>query len=201
MNSLCAEKNRHAGGEINISLALTDIIAGISTSVTSFSHIDPGQIQVCISSNRNNGRGATFGKLVPLRFKGGEELLYFRGKCYAMPRVFQNGTRILYLVYFYSPRFIDLPPHEKLRVIFHELYHISPDFNGDIRRFGRGGSAHGNSKKRYDLRFEREMKEFMEHLAKTRHWEFLSMDSKTLFSRYRKVLSHRMKTPKPSIVT
>ena len=191
----------HHRGEINISHALAGIIAEISARVGSFSHIDPGRVQVCISSNRSNGRGAIFGKLVPLRFKGGEELLHYRGKCYAMPRVIRNGNRILYLIYFYSPRFIDLPPREKLRVIFHELYHISPDFNGDIRRFGRSGSAHGNSKKRYDLRFEIEMREFTELLAETDHWRFLSMDSRELFSSYGRVLSHRMKTPRPAVIT
>jgi hypothetical protein len=200
MTSPEAGTARPQGGEINISMAITEIIAEITSRVPSFGHIDTGKIQVCISSNRNNGRGATFGKLVPLRFKGGEELLYFRGKCYAMPRVFQNGTRLLYLVYFYSPRFIDLPPREKLRVIFHELYHISPEFNGDIRRFGRGGSAHGNSKKRYDLRFEKEMAEFMDHISSTRHWHFLSLDARALFSNYRKVFSHRMKTPRPAVI-
>ena len=199
-NSPGASAARPQGGEINISMAITDIIAEISSRVRSFSHIDTGKIQVCISSNRNSGRGATFGKLVPLRFKGGEELLCFRGKCYAMPQVFQNGTRLLYLVYFYSPRFIDLSPREKLRVIFHELYHISPEFNGDIRRFGKGGSAHGNSKKRYDLRFEKEMAEFMAHISSTHHWHFLSMDAGALFSTYRKVFSHRMKTPRPSVI-
>ena len=86
MTSPGAGAARPQGGEINISMALTEIISEICSLVPSFSHIDTGKIQVCISSNRNNGRGATFGKLVPLRFKGGEELLYFRGKCYAMPR-------------------------------------------------------------------------------------------------------------------
>jgi len=200
MTGRSASSARSRAREINISSALKDIVAEIAGRVPSFEHIDPEQLQVCVSSNRNNGRGATFGKLVPLRFKGGEELLYFRGRCYAMPRVFQGDTRILYLVYFYSPRFFDLPARDKLRVIFHELYHISPEFNGDIRRFGKGGSAHGNSKKKYDLRFDGELREFLDHIIDTPHWEFLAMDTGALFASYDRVVSHRMRTPKPTVI-
>ncbi len=186
--------------EINLSAALKDIVAEIAHRAPSFAHIDPKKLHICISSNRNNGRGATFGKLVPLKFKGGQELMYYRGRCYTIPRVVQDDTRILYLIYFYSPRFFDLSAQEKLRVIFHELYHINPDFDGDIRRFGKSGSAHGNSKKKFDLRFEMELREFLVQIAATPHWDFLAMDTAALFASYDRVVSHRMRTPKPMII-
>ncbi len=34
--------------------------------------------------------------------------------------------------------------------VIHELFHISPDFNGDIRRFGGRYHAHSHSQKQYD---------------------------------------------------
>jgi len=34
--------------------------------------------------------------------------------------------------------------------VLHELYHISPLFNGDVRRFSGKNYAHGSSRKRYD---------------------------------------------------
>ncbi len=118
-----------------------------------------------------------------------------------MPRIVRDGNLLSYIIYFYSPRFLDLPPVEKLRVIFHELYHISPDFNGDIRRFGKGGSAHGSSKKRFDSRFEGELQEFMKYLIETEHWEFINLDARGLFEKYKKILSCRMKTPRPLIIS
>ena len=45
-----------------------------------------------------------------------------------------KGVEMLYILKFYLPRFQNEPFEEKLTTIFHELWHISSDFNGDIRR-------------------------------------------------------------------
>ncbi len=185
---------------INLSDFLHDLIADICRHTSFFSHIDTEKIHICISSNRAGGRGATFGKVVPLKFKGGEEVLYHRGKCYVMPKIEVHSIRILYLIYFYMPRFTDLAPIEKLRVIFHELYHIHPEFNGDIRRFGKNGSAHGTSKKKFDTQFERELIAYSFAIRTTSVWDFLSLDTRGIFKNYQEVLSYRMKVPKPIIL-
>ena len=39
---------------------------------------------------------------------------------------------MLYILNFYLPRFMDLSLTEKVTTIFHELWHISPDFDGDV---------------------------------------------------------------------
>jgi hypothetical protein len=186
-----------AADTINLTSYLHTIITDIVSRFPSFSHIACEKILVCIAANRAGSRGATFGKLVPMKFKGGEDVLLHRGKYYAMPKIEMNSVKILYLVYFYIPRFTDLDPVEKLRVIFHELYHIHPDCNGDIRRFGKSGSAHGNSKKRFDTRFEREVIEYANAIRETKFWEFLSLNTKGIFATYRTVLSCRMKMPRP----
>jgi hypothetical protein len=69
---------------------------------------------------------------------------------YSMPDVTYRGIDILYVIYFLVPRFLNLPFREKLITIFHELYHISPEFDGDIRRFPGKNYAHGSSRKRYN---------------------------------------------------
>lgn len=185
---------------INLSDFLHDLITDVCRRISSFSHINTEKIHICISSNRAGGRGATFGKLVPLKFKGGEEVLYHRGKCYVMPKIEVNSIRILYLIYFYIPRFTDLAPLDKLRVIFHELYHIHPEFNGDIRRFGKSGSAHGKSKKQFDTKFEKEVITYSQTIHNTTAWEFLLLNTGGIFNNYREVLSCRMKVPKPIIL-
>ncbi len=190
----------HALKAINISDFLHALIADACGRISFFSHIDTEKLHICISSNRAGGRGATFGKVVPMKFKGGEEILHYRGKCYAMPKIEVNSIRILYIIYFYIPRFTDLAPIEKIRVIFHELYHIHPDFNGDIRRFGKNGSVHGKSKKQFDTQFEREVISYAEEIRNTPMWEFLSLNTSEIFKNYQKVLSYRMKTPKPIIL-
>jgi hypothetical protein len=104
---------------------------------------------------------------------------------------------MLYLIYFYTPRLFSLKPLDKLRVIFHELYHIHPSFNGDIRRLGANKASHGHSKKKFNDLFEAELYSFYEHIKDSRHYAFLEMDMRTIHAQYRSVLCRRMKLPKP----
>jgi predicted metallopeptidase len=186
--------------KINITDILTDLIGQITIRSHFFSHIDVSKVVVCLGSNKRNGRGAIYGKLVPLKFQNGSDVLNFRGRNYAIPDIVNNGLSQLYAVYFYLPKFFDLSAEEKLNVIFHELYHISPEFNGDIRRMGSVKKAHGSSRKRFDLKFEKEVKLFYEYILSTAYFDFLKMDSKSLHDNYR-VYARRMKIPKPIIVT
>ena len=67
-----------------------------------------------------------------------------------MQRVTHQGREALYILTFFLPRFLNLSFEEKLVTVFHELYHISPQFNGDIRRFGGACYMHTGSQKSYD---------------------------------------------------
>lgn len=185
--------------KINLTDILSDLIREISARSQFFSHIEPEKVVVCLGSNKKNGRGAIYGKLVPLKFQHGSEVLTFRGRIYTIPEIINNGVPQLYAVYFYIPKFFNLSAQEKLNVIFHELYHISPEFNGDIRRMGKVKKAHGSSKKRFDSNFKKEVKLFYEYISGTAYIDFLNMDSKSLQNNYR-VYARRMKIPKPVIV-
>ena len=61
---------------------------------------------------------------------------------------------MLYILNFYLPRFLDLPFREKLTTMLHELWHIGPKFDGDVRRLGGRCFAHGSSQKQYDAHVE-----------------------------------------------
>ena len=185
--------------KINLTDILTELIELITSRSKNFSHIDSSKVVVCTGSNKRNGRGAIYGKLVPLKFKNGSDVLLFRGRHYTIPEIVNNGITQLYAVYFYLPRFFDLSVEKKLNVIFHELYHISPEFNGDIRRMGNVKLAHGSSKKRFDSNFENEVKLFFDYISGTSYFDFLKMDSKNLHVNYR-VYARRMKIPKPVLV-
>ncbi|ACM19718.1 hypothetical protein Geob_1358 [Geotalea daltonii FRC-32] len=139
---------------LNLTGELERLIGGIVRLVPEFSHIDPQQLLVCISTTRNGGIHGTYAKIHPLRFEGGARTTTARrGRrtftC-TMPEVEYGGTQILYLIYFLVPRFLNLPLREKLITVFHELYHVSPLFNGDLRRFPGRNFAHGSSTKKYN---------------------------------------------------
>lgn len=187
---------RSRKNSINLTDVLTLIMQEISLHCGSFRHIDIQRLLVCISSNRN-GRGATYGKLVPLRFKNGAETLRYRGRIYTMPHLMAGGVRQMYIIYFYHPKFFNLTAGEKLRVIFHELYHINPDFNGDIRRMARVKSAHGGSKEHFDRRFDDELQSFFAYIARTPFINFLNLDVKGLTQCFSRIYGRRMKLPHP----
>ena len=191
---------KSAQNNINITDTLTNIADLIIHQTSIFKHIDKNRILICLSSNRGNRRGGTYGKLVPLRFKDGSESLQYRGKIYAMPKVVNNKINQLYIVYFYFPKFFDIDPYQKLRVIFHELYHISPEFNGDIRRMGKVKASHGHSKKQFDSLFENELKTFYKYISKSEYINFLRMNGKSIHKNYHNVYCRRMKVPKPVII-
>ena len=183
---------------INVTDILTQLIETIILQTGIFKHIDIQRILICIAFNRRNGRGGgIYGKLVPLKFKDGSSTLQYRGKYYTMPRIINKGIQQLYIIYFYTPKFFDLSPLEKLRVIFHELYHISPEFNGDIRRMGSFKAAHGSSTKRFNSKFEEELKIFYEYVQNTEFFSYLKMDIRSLRANYKEIYSRRMKLPKP----
>jgi predicted metallopeptidase len=187
-------------GAINLTRHLTAIIADIVCRSPSLAHVDVGRVLVCIGSNRSGRRGGMYGKLIPLRFENGSDIIRYRGRYYTVPPVSHNGEDCLYIIYFYMPRFFDLPWDEKLRVIFHELYHISPRFDGDIRRMGAVKTAHGHSKKHFDTLYADELKAFSEHIRGTSAMSFLEMNHGALYRTYRKVTGVRMKNPRPVLL-
>lgn len=186
------------GSNLNITLMLENLIDQASQRYDIFNHIKIENIIVSLSTNRKNSRRSyTYGKCVPLKFKDGADFTYQRGVKFQIPEVVENGNIILYALSFFNPRFFELTSEEKLRVIFHEMYHISPDFNGDIRRFGRSGSAHGSSRKKFDSFFEKEQNDFYNFLANSDILKILEMPYNELFSSFNNIFFNRFKPPKP----
>jgi len=72
------------------------------------------------------------------------------GVTYQLQRYFVGNQEYLYLVTFCLPRFLDQSFADKLLTLFHELYHISPAFDGDLRRHHGRYDLHSHSKKDYD---------------------------------------------------
>jgi hypothetical protein len=73
------------------------------------------------------------------------------GLHYTVQRLYApDGREMLYILSFYLPRFLDETFREKMITVFHELWHISPMFDGDIRRHPGRCHVHTHSQKEYD---------------------------------------------------
>ncbi len=188
---------------LNLTAELERLIADICRRMEEFRHIDPNRVLVCVASTRGSGIHGTYAKIHPLRFAGGAaSTIIRRGRriltC-TMPTVFHRGEEMLYIVYFLVPRFLDLPFREKLITVFHELYHISPAFDGDIRRFPGRNYAHGSSTKQYNARMARLVDAYLDHQQDESLTRFLDGTMDELRSRYRTIVGRRL--PAPKIVT
>ncbi|MFZ5829283.1 MAG: hypothetical protein ACOY3P_04310, partial [Planctomycetota bacterium] len=114
-------------------------------------HVDLARVGLGFIQARNNSRLGLYASVTPLRFAGGRTHVTRRGKRFGLQRVYlSNGTECLYLLNFYLPRFQDLPLREALDTVAHELWHIGPKFDGDVRRFAGRCYAHSGSKDSYD---------------------------------------------------
>jgi hypothetical protein len=90
-------------------------------------------------------------KLTPMRFEDGALTAVRRGRTWTVQRLYgADGREYLYIFSLYLPRFLDQSFDEKLTTVLHELWHIGPRFDGDLRRHDGRCFAHGSSQRKYD---------------------------------------------------
>ncbi len=129
---------------------MEDVCRAIVSDNAELAHIDMSRIAVAYAQARKQVQYGLFASLTPLRFAGGERIEIRRKRQVTIQRIVHRGEEMLYILRFYLPRFLDLDFREKLITIFHELWHISPDFNGDLRRHPGRCYAHTHSQAEYD---------------------------------------------------
>lgn len=165
-----------------------------------FNHINSDNVLVAIS-HANGSRNGVVAKLRPMRFEGGSKTKTIRGIEYIAPEVNLNKNAILYIVYFHLPRFLNHGNYKnKLATVMHELYHISPLFNGDIRRFSGKNYAHGNSRGDYDGIINRYTDEYLNSTAKPELSLFLKYKYSELKRKYGAIYGDMIRIPRSNIV-
>jgi predicted metallopeptidase len=117
-----------------------------------FSHVDMSRVLVAVSRARKRVSWGIQASLTPLRFENGATTTVRGRTTYRIERVVQDSLEMRYILSFYLPRFQDQTYDEKLITVFHELWHISPRFNGDIRRHAGRYHVHTHSQQEYDQR-------------------------------------------------
>jgi hypothetical protein len=123
-------------------------------------HIDVSRLLFGITQARSGRRHGLQARVTPMRFRNGQLTRRRRsGGMYRVQRYFVDGLEMLYLVTFCLPRFLDQDFDDKFITLFHELYHISPLFEGDLRRLQGRCALHTRSKQQYDAH--------MAHLARS----------------------------------
>ena len=134
----------------DITAALTAVCGDLSVRIPDLRHVDMQRVALSFCQARRGSPHGMLAKLTPLRFAGGELTTVRDGQAWTIQRLYLGAREQSYILSVYLPRFFDLPFEEKLNTLVHELYHISPRCDGDIRRFGGRCYAHTASHRAYD---------------------------------------------------
>jgi predicted metallopeptidase len=162
-------------------------------------HVDMTRVAVAFTQARRPVLHGLYASLTPLRFKDGAETSRRRGRTYRIQGLRdKSGWEMLYILRFCLPRFLNLDLREKLITVLHELWHISPEFNGDIRRHAGRYHAHTHSQAEYDAQMGVLADRWLRLRPPDELWEFLRHDFDALYNRHGRIVGVRI--PRPLLV-
>ena len=160
-------------------------------------HIKLDRVAIAFCQTRKAVRHGMHASLTPMRFDGGRLHTIRRGRQWGVQRMYdQSGRELLYILSFYLPRFLNLAFREKLTTVVHELWHIGPRCDGDLRRFEGRFYAHGTSRGAYDTEVERLVDRWLALDPLPSVHAFLRHDHPTLVARHGAVFGVRIPVPK-----
>lgn len=183
-------------GPLDFTQAMTELCEDITNRHEAFAHIDMSRIAVCFTQTRSRALHGLQAKLTPMRFEGGELTCTRRGRRWTVQRLYVGKQEMLYILTFYLPRFLDQSFSEKFITILHELYHISPLFNGDIRRFDGRYHVHSASQQDYDGQMDVFTREYLSCNPPEELYAFLREDFQQIVRRHGGVIGLQVPIPK-----
>ncbi|WP_437225792.1 hypothetical protein SH661x_004239 [Planctomicrobium sp. SH661] len=181
---------------LDFTQAMTRLCHDITERHETFSHIDISRVAVCFTQTRSLVLHGLQAKLTPMRFERGSLTCMRRGRTWTVQRLFVGKREMSYILTFYLPRFLDQSFSEKFITILHELYHISPLFDGDIRRFEGRCHIHSESQRDYDEQMEVYAREYLSSDPPEELYAFLKMDFKTILKKHGGVIGLQVPIPK-----
>lgn len=160
-------------------------------------HIQLDRVAVCFAQARTSALHGVQATLTPLRFADGAETTVRGNRSWGIQRVHNAaGVEMLYVLRFYLPRFLDQSFTEKLITVVHELWHISPDCNGDLRRHPGRCFAHSHSKAAYDAEMQQLVERWLAANPPADSYAFLEGNCSHLVNRHGGVFGLRIPAPK-----
>jgi len=182
---------------LDFTARIRPLVADMAQRVPDLRHIDHRRVAISFSQTRRACRHGMYASLTPLRFAGGELHTLRRGRRWGIQRLYDAaGVEMLYILTFYLPRFLDLQLREKLATVIHELWHVGPAFDGDLRRHGGRCYAHGSSKRDYDAEVNRLTDDWLSLGPPPAIYDFLHYDFRQLLQRHGRIYGTKIPTPK-----
>jgi predicted metallopeptidase len=178
--------------------AMRRLCADVSARCAELRHVDVSRLLFAVTQARNGRARGLQARVTPLRFANGQLRRRRRAVTYQIQRYFLGSHEFLYLVTFCLPRFLDQSFDEKLVTLFHELYHISPAFDGDLRRHEGRYAIHSHSQREYDKRMLDLAQAYLDATLDASLYAFLRLDFAQLLQRHGSVVG--VVVPHPKVI-
>ena len=185
-----------SGRPFDFTSAMHSLCEDVVRRSPAFAHLNLRQMLFSVIRARNGRRHGLQARVTPMRFQGGALATIHRGTAYQVQRYVVDGREILYLVTFCLPRFLNRDFQDKLVTVFHELFHIGPAFDGDLRRHDGRYSAHTGSQKNYDAYMDRLVTAYLKDGADPARHAFLRLSFAQLCRRHGAVVGLHLPRPK-----
>jgi hypothetical protein len=202
MSVLGAGNSEH-GGAFDFSLQMRRVCQDMCARLVELAHIEMALVAVAIRRARKRVSHGLQASLTPLRFAGGQLVTENARGRWAIQRVYETpgGREYLYILNFYLPRFLNLPFEEKLVTIIHELWHIGPTFDGDLRRHQGRCYIHSGRQSQYDAWAAELSRKWLSLAPEPDLYQFLRYGARELLARHGSLCGARVSTPKLIRVT
>jgi predicted metallopeptidase len=173
-----------AGG-FDFTASIRRLCGDVSRRHPQLRHVEMSRVAVRFCQTRRHGSFGMHASLTPLRFEGGARTEIRGHRLWRIEPLYDSfGHEMLYLLSFYLPRFLDLGPVEKLATILHELWHISPRFDGDLRRVPGRYYAHGKSEEDFHAQMRQMARTWLRSEPPVAIYGFLELDFAALEHRF-----------------
>jgi hypothetical protein len=184
-------------GGFNFTAHMRTLCADLTSRLEELAHIDTSRVAIRFCQARRQTRHGLYASLTPLRFEGGHLVRRRRGRTWSIERLYDDaGREMLYLLSFYLPRFLERPFREKLNTVVHELWHVGPAFDGDLRRHAGRCYAHTHSQKQYDAHVAALADRWLSLTPPREVYGFLHCDFAQLQERHGAIVGQRIRTPR-----
>jgi hypothetical protein len=192
-----ARKQTRRPRGLDFTAAMRVLCADMAARLPELRHIRLDRVAVGLRHARHREPYGVYATLTPLRFAEGREFEVRRGRRRRIQALVDAaGCEYLYLLNFYLPRFLDLPLEAKLSTVVHELWHIGPRFDGDLRRHAGRCYAHGSSQRKYDAEMDRLAQRWLAADPPPHLYDFLSRDYDELRAEHGGVYGERWPAPR-----
>ena len=187
-----------ANQPFDFSAAIRELLADIQVRCPDFQHIQVPRILLSVTQARGGHPHGLQARITPMRFPRGALTRIRHNVTYHIQRYFLDECEFLYVMTFCLPRFLDQSFEQKFITLFHELYHIHPAFNGDLRRHEGRYAFHSHSQRAYNQHMTHYAREYLACKPDPRLSDFLRMDFTQLQSRHGAVTG--IVVPRPKII-